>query len=166
MNKNEVKKKKKSSLWHGRSNDSDCIPPLVCIMCFCLLQIFCNIIIIINSLTARVIGAPQKILQPFFFNFSLFSTAIWDLPNSRPVHSLMLSAHLFFCLPYLLPPFTVPCKMVLARPDEWETWPYHCSLHLFTIVRRSSCGPIACWILARTSSLVTWSLYEMHSILR
>ena len=28
----------------------------------------------------------------------------------------------------------------------------------------SSCGPIACWILARTSSLVTWSLYEMSSI--
>ena len=29
-----------------------------------------------------------------------------------------------------------------------------------------SCGPIACWILALTSSLVTWSLYEMCSILR
>ena len=36
-----------------------------------------------------------------------------------------------------LPPFTVPCKMVLARPDERETWPYHCSLRLFTVVRRS-----------------------------
>ena len=57
-------------------------------------------------------------------------------------------------LPCLLPPFAVPCKMALARPDERETWPYHCSLRLFTIVRRSSCGPIACWILARTSSLV------------
>ena len=32
-------------------------------------------------------------------------------------------------------------------------------------VRRSSCGPIACWILAQTSVLVRWSLYEMHSIL-
>ena len=39
--------------------------------------------------------------------------------NSRPAHGLM-SSHLFFCLPCLLPPFTVPCKMVLARPDEWE----------------------------------------------
>ena len=99
-----------------------------------------------------------------FFHFSLFSTALWDLPNSRPVHSLMLSSHLFLYLPCLLPAFIVPCKMVLARPDEWETWPYHCSLRLFTILRRSSCGPIACWILARTSSLVTWSLYEMCSI--
>ena len=101
-----------------------------------------------------------------FLHFSLFSTALWDLPNSRPVHSLMLSSHLFLCLPCLLPPFTVLCKMVLAGPDEQETWPYHCSLRLFTIVRRSSCGPSACWILVRTSSLVTWSLYEMCSILR
>ena len=54
-------------------------------------------------------------------HFPLFSTALWDLPNSRPVHSLMLSSHLFLCLLCLLPPFTVPCKMVLARPDEWKT---------------------------------------------
>ena len=47
--------------------------------------------------------------------------------------------------------------MVLARPDERETWPYHCSLRLFTMVRGSSCGPTACWILARTSLSVTWS---------
>ena len=102
-----------------------------------------------------------------FLHFSLFSTALWDLPNSRPVHSLILSSHLFLCLPCLLPPFTVLCKMVLARHDERETCPYHCSLYLFTIVRRPSCGPIACLIFARTSSLVKWSLYEMcSSILR
>ena len=46
-----------------------------------------------------------------FLHFFLFSTALWDLPNSRLVHSLMLSCHLFLCLPCLLPPFTVPCKM-------------------------------------------------------
>ena len=28
------------------------------------------------------------------------------------------------------------------------------------MVRRFLCGPIACWILAQISSLVTWSLYE------
>ena len=94
-----------------------------------------------------------------FLNFSLFSTALWDLANSRPVRSLMLSSHFFLCLPCLLHPFTVPCKMVLPRPDEGETCPYHCSLRLFTMVRRSSCGPVACRILARTSSLVKWSLY-------
>ena len=31
-----------------------------------------------------------------FLHFSLFSTALWDLANSRPVHSLMLSSYLFF----------------------------------------------------------------------
>ena len=101
-----------------------------------------------------------------FLHFSLFSTALWDLANSRTVHSLMLSPYLFLCLPCLLPPFTVPCKMVLARPDERETWSYHCSLRLFTLVRRSSCRPIPCLILAQTSWLVTWSLYVMHSILQ
>ena len=83
-------------------------------------------------------------LTTSFLHFSPFSTALWDLTNSRPVHSLMLSSPLFLCLPCLLPPFTVPCKMILARPDEHETWPYHCSLSLFTMVRRSLCGPIAC----------------------
>ena len=56
-----------------------------------------------------------------FLHFSLFSTALWDLANSTPVHSLMLSSHFLLCQPCLLPPFTVPCKMVLARPDERET---------------------------------------------
>ena len=34
-----------------------------------------------------------------FLNFSLFSTALRDLPNCRPVHSLMMSSHLFLCPP-------------------------------------------------------------------
>ena len=74
------------------------------------------------SLTAGVDGAPQMTSQRFL-HFSLFSTALWDLANSRPVHSLMLFSNLFFCLPCLLPLFTVPCKMILARPDERETCP-------------------------------------------
>ena len=77
----------------------------------------------------------------------------------------MLSSNVF-CLPCLLTPFTVPCKMVLARPGEQKTCPHYISLRLLTMVRGFSCGPVACWILVRTSSLVTWSLYEMRSILR
>ena len=120
--------------------------------------------IIIYPLTARVVGAPQMISQPFSSIFPC-SPLLCDLANSRPVHSLMLSSRLFLCLPCLLPSFTVPYKMVLARPDERETCPYHRSLRLFTMAR-SLCGPIACWNLARTSSLVTWSLYEMRCVLR
>ena len=96
-------------------------------------------------LTARITGAPQLSSQPVPSFFSV-STALWDSANSRPVHSLMLSSYLFFCLPCLL-----PLSLCL---DERKTWPYHFSLRLFTMVRRSSCGPIVCWILARTSSLV------------
>ena len=75
------------------------------------------VIIIIYPVTARVVGAPQMISQPVFCIFPLFSTALRDLANSRPVHYLMLSSHRFFCLPCLPPPFNVPCKMVLAGPD-------------------------------------------------
>ena len=57
--------------------------------------------------------------------------------------------NLLLCLLCLLPPFTVPWKMVLARSDEQETCPYHCSLRLFTMDRRSSGGLIACLILAQ-----------------
>ena len=67
---------------------------------------------LIYLLTTRVVGAPQMISQPVSSIFSLFSTALWDLANSRPVHFLMLSSHLLLCLPCLLPPFTVPCEMV------------------------------------------------------
>ena len=64
-----------------------------------LTDLFFIIIIIIYPLTAKVIGAPQMISQPVSSIFSLFSTALWDLTNSRPVHSLMLSSHLFLCPP-------------------------------------------------------------------
>ena len=94
-----------------------------------------------------------------FLHFSLFSTAIWDLANSKPVHSLMLSSHLFLCLPY-------PLSLCLARYFGWTWWtdsmpiPHHFASPFMV---RPSYGPIACWILARTSSLVTWSLYAMRS---
>ena len=43
-----------------------------------------------------------------FLHFFLFSNALKHWPNSRPDHSLLMSSHLFLCLPCLLPPFTVP----------------------------------------------------------
>ena len=61
-------------------------------------------------ITTRVVGAPQMTLLPVFSIFTLFSTTLWDLPNSRPVHSLMLSSHLFLC-----PPCLLPLSLCLAR---------------------------------------------------
>ena len=59
----------------------------------------------------------------------------------------MLFSHLFFCLSLLLPLFTVPCRIVIAMPEELEIWPYHLSFRFFAMVRRSSCTPTAFWIL-------------------
>ena len=71
-----------------------------------------------QSLNREGHWGPTDDFATSFLHVSLFSNALWDLPNSRPVHPLMLPSHLFLCLPCLLPPFAVPCKMVLARPDE------------------------------------------------
>ena len=51
---------------------------------------------------------------------TLSSTALTDSQNSSPVQSLMLSSHLFLCLPLLLVPLTVPCRVVLAMPEALE----------------------------------------------
>ena len=42
------------------------------------------------------------------FHLDLFSAALVELAKSIPVHSLILSSHLFFCLPLFLFPSTVP----------------------------------------------------------
>ena len=73
-------------------------------------------------------------LQQFFQPF-LSSAALSESPNSIPAHSLMLS-HLFFCLPLLLAPFTAPCRIVFAIPDDLEMWPYHLSFRFLTTVTR------------------------------
>ena len=100
---------------------------------------------------------------PFYLD--LFSAALVELAKSIPVHSLILSSHLFFCLPLFLFPLTVPCRIVFAKPEDLETWPNHLNFRFLTSVRSSSYSPMAAWIFLRTSSLVTWSLYEMFNSL-
>ena len=68
------------------------------------------------------------------FHPSLSSAALRESPNPISVHSLMLSSHLFFCLPLLLAPFTVPCRIVFAMPEDLEMWPYNLSFRFFTMV--------------------------------
>ena len=96
----------------------------------------------------------------------LFSAALVELAKSIPVHSLILSSHLFFCVPLFLFPFTVPYRIVFAKAEDLETWPNHLSFRFLTRVRSLSYSPTAAWIFLRTSSLVTWSLYEMFNSLR
>ena len=59
---------------------------------------------------------------------------------------------------------TVPCRIVFAKPEDLEAWPNHLIFRFLTRVRSSSYSPTAAWIFLRTSSLVTWSIYEMCSI--
>ena len=76
------------------------------------------------------------------FHLDLFSAALVELAKSIPVHSLILSSHLFFCLPLFLFSFTVPCRIVFAKPEDLETWPNHLSFRFLTRVRSSSYSPI------------------------
>ena len=96
------------------------------------------------------------------FHLVLFSVALVELVKSIPVHSLILSSHLFFYLPLFPFPFTVPRRIVFAKPEDLEIWPDHPSFHFLTRVRSSSCSPVAAWTFLRTSSLVSWSLYEFQ----
>ena len=90
-----------------------------------------------------------------FLHVSQFFTSLWDLANSRPVHSLMLSSHFFFpvCLVFF------PLSLCLAR-WFWPDLMYKRHVHTTAVCVSlrwsggSSSGPIACWILAQTSSLV------------
>ena len=66
------------------------------------------------SLNRECLWSTTNDFRTSFRHCSLFSTALWDVANSKPAHPLMLSSHLFLCLPCLLHPFTVHCKMVLA----------------------------------------------------
>ena len=89
------------------------------------------------------------------FHLDLFSAALVELAKFIPVHSLILSSHLFFCLPLFLFPFTVPCRIVFAKPEDLETWPNHLSFRFLTRVRSSSYSPMAAWIFLRTSSSIS-----------
>ena len=113
-----------------------------------ILSIPCRIILYLHlhqSLDLRGRWGTTDDFTTSFLHSSVLTCPL-GLGKPRPFHSLMLSSHLFlFALPSS--PFHVPCKMVLARPDVRETCPYHFSLCLFPMVR-SSCGQIACWILA------------------
>ena len=62
---------------------------------------------------------------------ALVSAALVELTNSIPIHSLILSSHLFLCLPLLFP-FPVPCRIVIAKPEDFETCPNRLNFRFLT----------------------------------
>ena len=115
----------------------------------------CKTFTLTYPLTAGVTGEPQMTSQPvsFFPLCSPLPSETWRTPGLS-ILLCCLPTSFSVCL-FFFPLLTVPCKMILARPDEWETCPYHFSLCLLTTTR-SSCGPTACWILAQTSSFMVF----------
>ena len=93
--------------------------------------------------TTRVVGAPLLTSATIFCHLWRSSAALWLLLKSRPVHSLMLSFRLFFCLPLF--PGTVPCAVIfLQRPLDLTTCPNHRNFLFFhtcwyIIVRTDGC---------------------------
>ena len=122
--------------------------------------------ILFYPITLEGRGRTTDEFATFPFHLVRFSAALVELAKSIPVHSLILSSHLFFCLPLLLIPFTVPCRIVFTKPEVLGTWPNHLSFRFLTRVRSSLYSPMAAWIFLRTSSLVAWSFYEMFNSLR
>ena len=98
-------------------------------------------------------GAITDLLTTSRHPFRSFDT-LRDSAVRRQVQSLILSSHRFLWPPLLLPPLTVPCMIVFERPEDLETWPYHFSFLLLTVVSKSSYGPMARSILLRTSTFV------------
>ena len=72
-------------------------------------------------------------------HFILFSASLTAWQNFNTVHSAMLFSQRFFCRPLLLPPCTVPCKIVLASPDDLDKCPNRLPKEIacpFVIARR------------------------------
>ena len=114
------------------------------------------------SLIAGVIGASQMTSPPVFsiFPCSPLPSGTWGTSGLF----IPLSSNFFCRLPFLLPPFAVLCKMVLARPDELETCPYHCSLRVFlsrdkrgSMGLRYACSPFLIIYTAWKGALVSES---------
>ena len=119
----------------------------------------------IYPLTAGVVGKSQMTSQRVFSIFSVLHCPLGlGEFQACPFPDAVFPPHPFSALSSS--PFHCTSQGGFGQTWWKGDMTYHYCLRLFTMVRRSSCGPIACWILARTSSLVTWSLYEMHSIFR
>ena len=118
-----------------------------------------NVCILFYSILSRNLGCHWGTTDEFVttsFRLVLFSAALVELVKSIPVHSLILSSHLFFCLPLFFFLSLCPVGLSFSKPEDLETWPNHPSFCFLTRVRSLSNSPVASWIFLQTSSLVTW----------
>ena len=88
---------------------------------------FCRLLVLFYPIPLEGRRGITDIFATIPFHFVLFSAALVELAKFIPVHTLILSSHFFFCLPLFLFPYTVPCRIVFAKPEDLETWPSHLS---------------------------------------
>ena len=100
-----------------------------------------------------------------FFHFSFFPPPSWTWrAPGVSIPWCFLPTSSCVCLVFF------PLSLRLARwflPDLMKGRHVHTTsvcISLFMMIRRFSCGPTACWILAQTSLLVIWSFYKKRSI--
>ena len=93
-----------------------------------LIQV-CKFLISSQSLNLHRHGGTTDDIATILFHLSLSSAALRESPNSIPVHSLMLSSHFFFCLPFLLvlslspEELSLPCNItILQGPVKGVIW--------------------------------------------
>ena len=103
-----------------------------------LLLIFLLYLISSQSLKLGGRRGTTDDVATILFHPSMSFAALRESPNPILVYSLMLSCRLFFCLPLLLAPFTVPWRIVFAMPEDLEMWPYHLSFRFFTMVHNQN----------------------------
>ena len=87
-----------------------------------------------GAIGARHDGLPRQ--------FSPLLPVVCDglsLSEGLSVHSAMLSLQLFFGLPLLRLPSTVPCSITLVRPSDLVMCPYHFSFRRFTVASIYDC---------------------------
>ena len=102
---------------------------------------FCIFLVILSILFYPIVLEGHRGTTDEFatipFHLVLLPAALVELAKSIPVHYLILSSHLFFCLPLFLFAFTVPCRIVFPKPEDLETWPNHLSFCFMIRVRSS-----------------------------
>ena len=90
------------------------------------------------------IWAPRT-KKSFPFYLVLFSHSPRASQNFNPVHSGILLSERIFCLPLLLPPYTVPCKIFSASPADLDRCTHYFNLTPLHRLHEDGYKGEGCW---------------------
>ena len=140
--KQPLNKHKKGLLWNGRPAfcvrfDASSVFPRYDIDCKHSLQITVRIYIFYPITLESCRGPHRWIRNNPSPSCPVFSCPSWaDKVHSGPLFDIVFPP-LLLSASFFLFPFTLPCRIVFAKPVDLETWPVHLSFHFLTRVRSS-----------------------------